>query len=117
MTELEIKQIAEKQRNYFYTGATLNPDFRIQALKRLKSCILHYENEISEAVKQDLGKSSFESYMCETGLTLSEITYMERHLRSFAREKRVHTPLAQFHSRSFKKPCPYGVVLIMSPWN
>ena len=117
MTELEIKQIAEKQRNYFYTGATLNPDFRIQALKRLKSCILHYENEISEAVKQDLGKSSFESYMCETGLTLSEINYQIKHLPAFCKEKTVPTPLSQFHSRSFQKPSPYGVTLIMSPWN
>ncbi len=55
--------------------------------------------------------------MCETGLVLSEISYMLRHVRSYAREKRVRTPLAQFHSRSFKKPSPYGVVLIMSPWN
>ena len=65
----------------------------------------------------DLSKSNFESYMCETGLVLSEISYMLKHIRRFAREKRVHTPLAQFHSRSFIKPGPYGVVLIMSPWN
>ena len=55
--------------------------------------------------------------MCETGLTLSEINYMIRHIRSFSREKTVHTPLTQFHSRSYTKPSPYGVVLIMSPWN
>lgn len=55
--------------------------------------------------------------MCETGLVLSEITYMLKHIRSFAKEKNVLTPLAQFHSRSFKKPSPYGVALIMSPWN
>ena len=58
-----------------------------------------------------------ESYMCETGLVLDEISYMLKHIRRFAREKRVRTPLAQFHSRSFKKPSPYGVTLIMSPWN
>ena len=55
--------------------------------------------------------------MCETGLVLSEISYMLKHIRRFTREKRVHTPLSQFHSRSFTKPGPYGVVLIMSPWN
>ena len=55
--------------------------------------------------------------MCETGLVLTEITYMLKHVRSFAREKTVYTPLAQFHSRSFLKPSPYGVTLIMSPWN
>ena len=55
--------------------------------------------------------------MCETGLVLSEISYMIKHIKKFAREKRVATPLAQFASRSFIKPSPYGVVLIMSPWN
>ena len=55
--------------------------------------------------------------MCETGLVLDEISYMLKHIRRFAREKRVRTPLAQFHSRSSKKPSPYGVTLIMSPWN
>ena len=78
---------------------------------------MKHEERIHDALKRDLGKSGFESYMCETGLVLSEISYMLRHIRSFAREKRVRTPLAQFHSRSYKKPSPYGTVLIMSPWN
>ena len=117
MNETEIKALIAKQRQYFLTGATLPLPARLEALKKLKNTIRHYEDQIHRAIQADLGKSSFESYMCETGLTLSEITYMERHLRSFAREKRVHTPLAQFHSRSFQKPSPYGVVLIMSPWN
>ncbi len=55
--------------------------------------------------------------MCETGLALSEISYMLKHTRRFSRERRVLTPLAQFASRSFVKPSPYGTVLIMSPWN
>ena len=117
MTEQEIKQIVDRQRTFFYTGATLDINFRIQALKKLKACIIHYENEINEAIKKDLGKSGFESYMCETGLVLSEIGYMLKHIHSFAKEKTVLTPLAQFHSRSYKKPSPYGVTLIMSPWN
>jgi aldehyde dehydrogenase (NAD+) len=117
MNEAEIKQLTANQREYFLSGATLPLPARLEALKKLKSAIKRREVQIHQAVKEDLGKSSFESYMCETGLTLSEITYMERHLSSFAWERRVHTPLAQFHSRSFKKPSPYGVVLIMSPWN
>lgn len=117
MNETEIRQLVTRQREYFLSGAALPLTARLEALKKLKSAVKRREDQIHQAIQADLGKSSFESYMCETGLTLSEITYMERHLRSFAREKRVHTPLAQFHSRSFKKPSPYGVVLIMSPWN
>ena len=117
MNETEIKQIVNLQRDFFYSGATLDINFRRNALKKLKTCIIKYKNEISAAIRNDLGKSDFESYMCETGLVLSEISYMLKHIQSFAKEKRVHTPLAQFHSRSYKKPSPYGVVLIMSPWN
>lgn len=117
MTETEIRQIVENQRTYFYTGATLPLSHRIEAQKKIQSYILTHEAEIGKAIRKDLGKSDFESYMCETGLVLSEITYMLKHIRSFAKEKNVLTPLAQFHSRSFKKPSPYGVALIMSPWN
>ena len=117
MTEIEIRQIVENQRTYFYTGATLPLSHRIEALKKIQSYILTHEAEIGKAIRKDLGKSDFESYMCETGLVLSEITYMLKHIRSFAKEKNVLTPLTQFHSRSFKKPSPYGVALIMSPWN
>lgn len=117
MNETEIRNIIKKQRTYFYSGATLNVEHRIQALQKLKNAIISWQDKISEAICKDLGKSNFESYMCETGLVLSEITYMQKHIRRFAKEKTVLTPLAQFHSRSFKKPSPYGVVLIMSPWN
>ena len=117
MTQEAIQEIIRKQRNYFYTGATLNIDFRITALKKLQTSIQSHQEQINAALKSDLGKSSFESYMCESGLVLSEITYMLKHIRSLSREKTVHTPLAQFHSRSYRKPSPYGVTLIMSPWN
>ncbi|MDO4337110.1 MAG: aldehyde dehydrogenase [Eubacteriales bacterium] len=117
MTQEEIKIIIEQQREFFYTGATLDVNYRIHALKKLKACILQHEAEINDALQKDLGKSSFEAYMCETGLVLSEINYMLKHIRSFVREKTVRTPLAQFPSRSFRKPSPYGTVLIMSPWN
>ncbi len=117
MTESEITRILDSQRAYFASGATLPVAGRREALRRLKSCIQKYEAEIFEALQKDLGKSGQESYMCEVGMVLSEITYMEKHLKRFAREHRVHTPLAQFHSRSFQKPSPYGVTLIMSPWN
>lgn len=117
MNETEIKEIVSRQRKYFYTGATLDIDQRLTALRRLKTSIQVHQEDINRAIRLDLGKSAFESYMCETGLVLSEISYMLRHTRAFAREKTVYTPLAQFHSRSYKKPSPYGVVLIMSPWN
>ena len=110
-------EILEKQRKYFESGKTLPVKFRIEMLKKLYELVKQYETEISDALKKDLGKSDFEGFMCEIGLTLTEISYMIRHVKKFASEKTVYTPLAQFASRSYKKPSPYGNVLIMSPWN
>lgn len=117
MQEKEIKQIIEKQNQFFSTGATLPVAKRIAALKQLKATIIKYEEKINAAIREDLGKSAFESYMCEVGLVLSELSYMIKHTKRYAKEKTVITPLAQFASRSFVKPSPYGTVLIMSPWN
>lgn len=117
MNETEIKNIITKQRVFFKSKATLPVSYRIEALKKLKKAIQDNESRICAALNSDLGKSASESYMCEVGLTLSEISYMLSHIKKFAGEKTVATPLAQFASRSYVKPVPYGLVLIMSPWN
>ena len=117
MKKEQIAEIIEKQQAFFATGATQDADFRIAALKKLASAVQENEAAIAQALRTDLGKSMEESYMCETGIVLSEISYMLRHIRRFAKEQTARTPLAQFASRSFKKPMPYGVTLIMSPWN
>ena len=117
MTEKEINSILEKQREFFRSGKTIPAKFRIAQLKKLYACIKKHEEEIAEAIRKDLGKSDYESYMCETGLALSEISYMIRHIKKFSKKKTVRTPLSQFASRSFTKSVPYGNVLIMSPWN
>lgn len=117
MTELEIQSILKRQREYFAAGHTLPAEARIAALKKLKASLQNHEADLARALKTDLGKSATESYMCETGLTLSEATWMIRHVRRLMRERRVPTPLSQFAARSFRSPAPYGNVLIMSPWN
>ena len=114
---MTIEQIIEKQKTYFLSGATLPVSFRILQLKKLYHAVKSHEKEICLALEKDLGKSNYEAFMCEVGLVLTEISYMIRHTKKFAKEKSVYTPLAQFASRSYKKPCPYGNVLIMSPWN
>lgn len=117
MNETEIEKILDEQRKFFASGRTLDVNYRVQALNRLQKAIKRHEREIEHALKQDLGKSRFESYMCEVGLTHSELSYMKKHVKGFARERTVRTPLAQFAAKSYTKPVPYGTVLIMSPWN
>lgn len=117
MTTEEIHKIVVRQREYFTSGATLPVGSRVDALRRLKEAVQRHENDIAIALKKDLGKSASESYMCETGMALSELSFMIRHVSAYAKEKRVRTPLAQYVSRSYVKPSPHGVTLIMSPWN
>ena len=117
MNQTEIHALVQRQRALFSTGFTLSVENRIRALKKLRAVLQTRESDIAAAVAADLGKCATESFMCETGLVIHELSYMLSHLRRFAREQNVPTPLAQFPSRSYRKPCPYGVTLIMSPWN
>ena len=112
-----MQQLLDKQKAYFQTGATLPVKGRIAALKRLRMAILSNEQRIYEALKADLGKSATESYMCEVGMTLSEINFMIKHVKKYAKDRRVRTPLAQYVAKSYVKNSPYGCVLVMSPWN
>ena len=117
MTSNEIQSLLEKQRAYYRSGATIPVSFRIEQLKKLYAAVKEYQTEINDALKSDLGKSRYEGFMCESGLVLTEISYMIKHTKKFAKRKTVHTPLAQFCSHSYKQPVPYGNTLIMSPWN
>ena len=117
MTNEQIASLLDKQREYYKSGVTVPVDFRIEQLKKLYAAIKKYKNEILQALHTDLGKSDYESFMCEIGLVLSEITYMIRHTKKFAKRKTVYTPITNFHAHCFKQPVPYGNTLIMSPWN
>lgn len=117
MEKDKIEALVKEQRKFFDSEATFPVYNRIAALKRLHSWIKLNEAAIAEALKADLNKSEFESYMTETGMVLGEISFLIKHLPLWAQDKVVPTPLAQFLSLSYEKPEPYGVVLIMSPWN
>ncbi len=117
MTEKEIQNIIQLQRNYFATGKTLPVENRVLALRKLYSTIKKRRSDIQTALNKDLGKSAMEAYMCEIGLGLSEISYMIKHAAALAKPRKKSTPIALQPASSYVKPVPYGVVLIMSPWN
>ena len=105
------------QRGYFASGATLPLEARRAALRRLYGELQQREGDVAAALRADLGKCPEEAYMCETGLLLGGIRYLERHLPALMRARRAPTPLTQFRARSFVSPSPLGAVLIFSPWN
>ena len=114
---MEINEIIKKQREFFNSNKTLDYKFRKNALLMLKENILKNQDKICNALKEDLGKSQSESYMCEIGMVLGEISYMLKNLKKFMKPKSVKTSLAQFPSTAKRIASPYGVTLIMSPWN
>ena len=114
--EIILEKI-KKQRKFLEENSMLNYKNRILALKKLYKNIQIMTPEINEALKKDLNKGEVESYMVEIGMVLNEISYMVKHCKEFSKPKRVSTPLAQFPSSSYKIPCAYGMVLIISPWN
>ena len=117
MTNSEIQKLLENQRAFYQTGSTIPVSFRVAQLKKLHAAVAAHEAAIARALQEDLGKSPFEGFMCETGLVLSELSFLIRNTKRLARGKTVPTPLAQFPSRSFTQPVPYGSTRIMSPRN
>jgi len=114
---LDVNKLVVQQRNFFQSGQTLDITVRMEHLRRLRFAIHKHENKITQALAADLHKTASESYMSEIGMVLAELRYQLKHVKTWAKVRRVRTPLAHFPAKSFIVPEPYGVVLIMAPWN
>ena len=114
---MDIHEIVESEKHFFRTGVTRGVDFRIDMLKKFRKAIIENDELISAALKADLNKQPFESYMCETGLLLEEINFHINRLKKWSKTRRVESGIGQLPGRSYVCPEPYGVVLIMAPWN
>ncbi len=114
---MKYTDIINRQRQFFDTGQTLSSDFRISALKALKKSILSYEKQIYNALFNDLHKSETECFVTEVGIVLNEIDYAIKHLKKWMKPQCAKTPFFMFPSRSRIYKQPYGVTLIIAPWN
>ena len=114
---MSVSSLLSAQRGYFRSGNTLPLPARKQALHALLRQVTLQEGALLAALREDLGKARFEGYMTEVGLVKDELRFHLKHLDRWAGERRVPTPLAQFPGRSRVRPEPYGVALIMAPWN
>ncbi len=117
MERSAIKQLLHSQRSYFASGVTKDVPFRIEQLKVLKKAVQACEHELFRALKEDLNKPAFEAYGGETAIVFNEIDHAVRHLRRWSKPRRVPMPLAHFPAKAFVHPEPYGVALIIGPWN
>lgn len=112
-----LKEKINKQREYFSTGETKDINFRIEKLKKLRDVLKSEEDKVFEALKKDLMKSSFESYVTEVAMVYDEINMHIKNIKKWSKKRRVKTPLVQFPAKSFIQLEPYGVVLIIGPFN
>lgn len=117
MNPEQIEGILNKQKAFFDTGLTRDVAFRKRALERLRDAIERDQDVIAAALKADLNKSSMEAYMTETGMVLSDLKYILRHLDCWTKRHYVLSPLAQAPAVSYTIDEPYGQVLVMAPWN
>ncbi|MGX1265497.1 aldehyde dehydrogenase (NAD+) [Rossellomorea marisflavi] len=111
------QDLLTKQRTYFRTGETKSVSFRINTLNTLKSLVQKHEQDILDAVKQDLNKSELEAKRAEVGLVIGEIDFMVENLEEWAATKEVPTPASHEGAKSFIQPEPYGSALVIAPWN
>ncbi|MBJ7957706.1 aldehyde dehydrogenase [Bacillus mycoides] len=114
---MSISSIVNKQKEYFYNGYTRSIETRKNNLKKLYDGIQRFEEEIFQALKLDLNKSVHESFTTEVGYVLKEISFQLKHMSSWSKPKRVRTALTHFGSKGKVVPEPYGVTLIIAPWN
>lgn len=114
---MDITELVNKQRAFFMKGATLDASFRLAALKKLSLAITEMEAEIVVALTTDLNKSEIEGYMSEIGIVQDEIKCAIKNLSKWMKKSKVKTPLMLFPAKCYTVPEPFGVTLIMSPWN
>lgn len=112
-----ISDLVNRQRSFYRSGKTRSYAFRMEALSKLRQGIIKYEEQLNQGLKADLNKSPCETYLCETGLVLDEIRFQRKHLHKWMKKRRVRGSMGQLPGRCYQSPEPYGVTLLMSPWN
>lgn len=112
-----LEEIFKKQKSYFNTGSTKDIKFRIYNLKKLKSVIKSNEDRILKALSDDLGKSNFEAYATEIGIVYDEINTHIKNIKRWSKKEIRKSPLVYFPAKSYVYKEPYGVTLIIGPFN
>jgi len=115
--KVELKEIINKQRDFFNTNATKSVKYRIKILQRLKEAIRNNEVAILSALYKDLLKSKAEAYMSELAIVYAEINEALKNVRKWSRPEKVKGTISTFPAKNYIYSEPYGVVLIISPWN
>ena len=112
-----IRELINKQKEFFKKGRQLDIDFRKDNLIKLKRIIKDNEQEIINVMKKDLNKSEFESYISEIGMVYEEINMHLKNIKKWSKRKKAKSSFMFFPSKNYIVKEPYGTVLIIGPFN
>lgn len=112
-----MKHLIEKQKEYFYSGATKPYSFRKKQLEKLQKMLAKNEHKIYEVLKKDLNKSKHEALTTELGILFTEIHFSLKHLKNWMKDEQVEAPLTHKGTSNYIMYEPYGATLIIAPWN
>lgn len=113
----DINLIFKNQKEFFESGKTINVDYRIKNLKKLNDIIKKNEDKILNELKKDLGKSNFEGYVTEVGILYDDINFHIKNVKKWSSEEKRKSPIVYYPSKSYIYKEPYGVTLIIGPFN
>ncbi len=114
---MRLREIVDGQRKFFRSGKTRALAWRREKLERLETVLVERRDEILECLAADLGKPGMEAFLCEYYFLLEEVRLVRKKMKAWLKKKRVRSPFYFQPCRSWIERHPYGVVLIMAPWN
>ncbi len=113
----QIPEIVQNQKTFFASGVTKDIAFRMTQLKNLKQALITHEKALIDALYADLKKPAFEAYTNEIYFIHKEINYALKKIKKWCKPQRKTTSIHSFPGYGYTKAEPYGVVLIIAPWN
>ena len=114
---MKIEEKIKLSKEYYLSNKTSCIKERKENLIKLKNLLLKYKSEFNEAFKKDFNKCEFDVFNTEFLLIIDECNYMIKNINKLTKIKRKKTSIFNFPSKGYIFPEPYGVVLIISPWN
>lgn len=114
---MDIKTLFENQKKYYKSSQTLDVEYRMSQLQKLRTCVSKYEKPLCDALQSDFGKPEIETYVTEIVTVLHEIDFHIKNLKGWAAPKKVSEYLLNFPSKNKVYRDPFGVTLIIGAWN
>eukprot|EP00095_Tigriopus_kingsejongensis_P006625 snap_masked-scaffold4919_size5242-processed-gene-0.2 protein:Tk06625 transcript:snap_masked-scaffold4919_size5242-processed-gene-0.2-mRNA-1 annotation:"hypothetical protein" len=117
MEQQEVTKVVAKARAFFRAGKTRDLAGRRARLGRLEEVLVARREELLAALAEDLGKPGLEAFVSEYYFLLQELRLVRKKMKGWLKRKRVGSPPYFWPCRSWVEREPFGVVLVMAPWN